>query len=88
MKNEIRLWCLKVCKRYNFQAIYFPLKDMYSIRFKGKGIQNFTSKTFYMLPKRHRESMLLPLMKVGLNLNAGEKKLNLYQQSIGKVIYK
>ena len=86
MKNEIKQWIIKIAKKYNFSAIYFPLKDMYSIRFKGRGIQNFTSKTFYNLPKRFRESMMLPLMRVGLNLNAGEKKLNLYQQSLGKKI--
>ena len=88
MKAEIKNWIIKVAKRYNFSAIYFPLKDMYSIRFKGRGIQNFTSKTFYMLPKRHRESMMLPLLKVGLSQNFGEKKLrdSLFQQKIGKRI--
>ena len=88
MKNEIKQWIIKICKKYNFEAIYFPAKDMYSIRFKGKGIQNFTSKTFYNLPKKHREGMMLPLMKVGLNLNFGERKLrdSLYQQNIGKKI--
>jgi len=61
---------------------------MYSIKFKGRGIQNFTSKTFYDLPKRHRENMMLPLLKIGLHTNWGEKRLQVFQQKIGKIIYK
>lgn len=88
MKSEIRTFIKHMCDKYGFEAIYFPAKDLYSIRYKGRGIQNFNSKNFYTLPKRHRENMLRPLMKVGLNLNVGEKRLQnlIYQQKIGKKI--
>lgn len=87
MKSEIVDWIKGVCKLYGMEAIYIPAVDVYSLRIHGKGVQNFNTKIFYQLPKKHREKMLLPLIKKGVAHNLGEKKLNLYQQrNIGKRI--
>lgn len=91
MKNEIRQFCLKVCKRHpGLEAIYMPVNDVYSIRFRGRGVHNFDSKRFYELPKRYREVLVGRLLRVGLHHNSGEKSLNKRQlyldRSLGKKI--
>jgi len=89
MKADIISFVNKMKDKYGFEAIYIPQKDLYSLRYKGRGIQNFNSKSFYTLPKRHRENMLLPILKVGLRINSGEKALkdSIYQlRNIGKKI--
>jgi len=89
MRKDI-LEFIKVIKdKYKMEAVYFPDTDVYSIRFRGLGIQNFNSKNFYDLPRKHREKMLLAILKRGLAHNLGEKtlkeKLNL-NRKIGKKI--
>lgn len=58
---------------YGLEAVYFPTVDVYSLRKKGRGVQNFNSKNFYQLPQRYREVLIGRLLKVGLNHNLGEK---------------
>lgn len=73
--------------KYGIETIYIAENDVYSMRLKGRGVQNFSSKNFYELPKRHRENVLLPLIKVGLTHNLGENKIKnqLYlNRSLGK----
>jgi hypothetical protein len=75
--------------KYNLETIYFPDNDVYSIRLKGKGIQNFNSTNFFSLPRRARESQILALIRVGLNHNIGEEKTKnqiILQRNWGKRI--
>jgi hypothetical protein len=87
MKQDIKHWVIKICIKFNLEAIYFPDNDVYSIRFKGRGIQNFTSKIFYELPKRHRQNMIRAILKLGLNHNAGEKRNLILNRKLGRKIY-
>lgn len=88
MRVDIRNWIIRMKSKYGIEAIYLPHKDLYCLRYKGKGLQNFNTKNFYQLPQRHRENMILPLLKVGLVHNLGEKiKDRIYQQrNFGKKI--
>ncbi len=82
-------FCRKVCNRYGLEAIYIPDNDVYSIRFRGRGVHNFNSKNFYQVPKRYREVLVGRILKVGLNHNLGEKTVQrqIYlDRSIGKKI--
>jgi hypothetical protein len=71
--NLIRHFIREICAKHGLEAYYFPSTDVYSIRFKGKGIQNFNSANFFTLPRRFREKEILALKKVGLAHNVGEK---------------
>jgi hypothetical protein len=71
--NGIKKWILQMHEKYGIEANYFPSKDMYSLMYRGKGIQNFTSEIFYQLPKRLREKRIYGIIRVGLNHNLGEK---------------
>jgi hypothetical protein len=88
MRTEIVSFIKDMNKKYGFEAIYLPVKDLYCIRYRGRGIQNFDTKRFYQLPKQHREKLLHAILKVGLNHNLGEKtKGAIYQnRSIGQQI--
>ena len=88
MKSEIVDWVIKVCEPLGLEAIYVPSNDVYSIRMKGRGVHNFNSKQFYQLPKRHREELVMRLLKVGLHHNLGEQYKNqLYlNRALGKRI--
>jgi hypothetical protein len=88
MKKDIVNFIQLMKEKHGFTAIYLPNKDLYCLRYKGRGIQNFDSKVFYQLPKAAREHKLLAIKKVGLNHNAGEKnyKEKLYQTNMGKRI--
>lgn len=89
MRSEIIRFIQKVKKRYKgTEAIYIPENDTYSIRYRGMGVQNFDTNRFYQIPRAHRMKMILPLIKVGLNHNFGEKYKNqLYlHRKLGKKI--
>lgn len=73
MKSDIISWIKKVSVKHKLSAIYYPENDVYALDRKGRAVQNFTSKTFYDIPKLARERMLNPLIKVGMNQNLGEK---------------
>ena len=75
MNQEIVKWLRKVNLKYGTEALYFPDDDVYSIRFRGRAVQNFTSTIFYQLPKRHRFNMIKDIIKLGLNNNVGERHL-------------
>ena len=88
MRRDITRFIEKVKGKYGLEAIYLPIKDLYCLRYKGRGVQNFNSKNFYTLPQRHRERLIHAIIKVGLNHNVGEKhRDSIYQQrNIGKTI--
>ncbi len=88
MKTEIVRWIKEAKKKYGVEAIYIPENDVYSIRYKGRGVHNFDSFRFYHLPKRHRMNLLRALIKVGLNHNSGEKYKNqlILNRKLGKKI--
>ncbi len=89
MRKDIINFIKVIKDKYKIEAVYFPDNDVYSLRYRGRGIQNFNSKNFYTLPKRHRENMLLAIIKKGLTHNLGEKTLKdkLYlNRQIGKII--
>ena len=75
MNQEIVKWLRKVNLKYGTEALYFPDDDVYSIRFRGRAVQNFTSTIFYQLPKRHRFNMIKDIIKLGLDDNSGERHL-------------
>lgn len=76
MIKEIVQFILKCHEKYGTEALYFPDDDIYSIRYKGRAVQNFTSTIFYQLPKRHRFNMIKDIIKLGLNHNSGERHLH------------
>ena len=75
MRQDILLFIRKVCKLYKLEAFYIPDNDVYSLKFRGRGVHNFNSKNFYELPKRHRQSLIGRILRVGLHHNVGEKTL-------------
>lgn len=89
MRKDIVEFIRHLKDKYKVEAVYFPNKDIYSIRYRGRGIQNFTSKMFYTIPKRHRENVIYAILKKGLTHNLGQKELKdkLYlNRNIGKKI--
>ena len=75
MKSDILRFVKSVNERYGTECFYFPENDVYSIRFRGRAVQNFNTDKFYMLPRRHRFNMIRSLIKVGLAHNMGERSL-------------
>lgn len=91
MKGDIVRFCRMVGKLYGLEAVYFPGVDVYSLRKKGRGVQNFNSINFYQLPQRWRKELIGRLLKVGLNHNLGEKTVKnqlFLARNQGKYIYK
>lgn len=89
MKKDIVKFLRHLKDKYGLESVYFPAKDIYSIRYRGRGIQNFTSKIFYTLPKRHRENLIYAIFKKGLTHNLGQRDLKdrlFLDRSIGKII--
>src|ERR1035437_2549155 len=72
MNREIIRFIRSVNLKYKTDALYFPDDDIYSIRFHGRAVQNFTSTIFYQLPKRKRLTMINDIIKLGLAHNSGE----------------
>jgi len=91
MKKDIVNFIHSLMEKYRLEAIYFPDDDIYSIRFFGRAVQNFNSKQFYSLPKRHRMRQIVQILKLGLSHNVGERSLKdrLYlNRNLGKKIIK
>lgn len=88
MRSDIIRFIRRMKMKYGIEAIYIPENDVYSLRLKGRVVQNFNSKNFYDLPRRHRDNELRALIKIGLNHNLGEKiKDSLYlNRTLGKKI--
>lgn len=89
MRYDIVRFIKKVAQKYGLEAIYIPDNDVYSIRKNGRAVHNFNSQNFYQLPQRHRENHVMALLKVGLNHNLGENKINktlFLNRNIGKKI--
>ena len=76
MRVDILKFIRKVCKKEGLEAVYFPDNDVYSLRKNGRGVHNFNSKNYYMLPRSYREFHVHALLKVGLNHNLGEPLKN------------
>ena len=75
MRQDILKFVRLCCRLYKLEAIYIPGKDVYSLRFRGRGVHNFNSKNFYELPQRHRLVLVGRILRVGLNHNVGEKSM-------------
>lgn len=73
MKADIVRFIRSIAPKYKLGAIYYPETDTYALDRKGRAVQNFTSKTFYEIPKLGRTRMFAPLIRVGMNQNLGEK---------------
>jgi hypothetical protein len=89
MNREIVQFLHKCHLKYKTDALYFPDDDIYSIRFHGRAVQNFTSTIFYQIPKQQRFNMIRDIIHLGLNHNEGEKHLTnqrFLQQNFGKKI--
>lgn len=89
MRVDIVRFIESIKKDFGVEAIYIPDNDVYSIRYKGRGVQNFNSRNFYEIPRRHRHNMIRALIKVGLNHNFGEGALKeklFLNRNIGKKI--
>lgn len=89
MRKDIVQFVQRLKQKYKVEAVYFPDDDIYSIRFRGQAVQNFTPRQFYELPQRHRFNMIGEIINLGLAHNVGEKsikdKINL-NRAIGKKI--
>jgi hypothetical protein len=89
MKSDIKMFILSVNRRYGTECLYFSDNDVYSIRFKGRAVQNFNSEKFYSLPKRNRFNMIRSIIKLGLAHNIGERSLRnqIYlDRKIGRIV--
>ena len=75
MNHEIIRFIKSVNKKYKTNTLYFPDDDIYSIRFRGRAVQNFTSTIFYQLPKRFRFNMIKDIIKLGVDHNSGERHM-------------
>jgi hypothetical protein len=73
MKADIVRFLKEMHRKYGLNALYIPDNDVYCVTRKGRAVQNFNSEQFYSMPKRAREYMYRPLVKVGLAQNLGEK---------------
>lgn len=73
MKADIVRFIRAIAPKYKLSAIYYPETDCYALDRKGRAVQNFTSKTFYEIPKLARVRMFNPLIRVGMTHNLGEK---------------
>jgi len=89
MNHEIIRFIKSVNKKYRTECLYFPDDDIYSIRFHGRAVQNFTSTIFYQIPKQQRFNMIRDIIHLGVDHNEGEKHLTnqrFLQQNFGKKI--
>ena len=71
MRNEIVLWIKKICKKYQLSANFIFDGDIWVIHKDGFAVQNFTTEQFFQIPKRARENMYGPLVRIGLANNLG-----------------
>lgn len=89
MRTDILRFIKKIKERYKVEALYFPDNDVYSVRFRGRAVQNFNSKQFYDIPKEKRFRMIGDILHLGLSHNIGERTMinQLYlQRGMGKKI--
>jgi len=76
--------------KYGTECLYFPDDDIYSIRLKGRAVQNFKPEQFYTIPKRQRMNTIRNIIKIGLEHNIGEKTLQnqiFLDRNIGRKIH-
>lgn len=76
MKHEIVSFIREAFKRYNgLEAIYIPDVDCYSVTFRGRAIQNFTTQDFFSFPKkqRMREWGIFIHLALAINLQGAQK---------------
>ena len=89
MRIDILNFIEDVKKTFKLDALYFPRKDVYSLRLRGRGVQNFSSQNFYQIPKAFRKQQIRGIIMKGLNHNLGEKTLQnqmFINNSIGRKI--
>jgi hypothetical protein len=75
MKSDILKFLKKAHQSLGIEAHYYPDTDVYVVSKNGKGVQNFTTRTFYMQPKGFRFYEWRALIKLGLNQNMGERSV-------------
>lgn len=75
MKSKIVQFIRKIKEKHKVEVVYFPDDDIYSVRLKGKAVQNFSSSQFIQIPVKHRYNMIRQLIRSGLNHNVGEVTL-------------
>lgn len=73
MRVAIKKFIKKMNLKYGLETYYLPADDVYCMTKKGRAVHNFDTQRFFTIPKRERENMFRPLIKVGLNHNLGEK---------------
>jgi hypothetical protein len=73
MKQEIVSFLKEACKKFRMNAYYMISSDTYIVILNGRAVSGFTTKQFYQIPKIVRMQEFLPLIKVGLAHNLGEK---------------
>lgn len=73
MKAEVVKELKLACQKLRLNCNYLVDTDIYFIHKNGRAITGFTAWQFYGSPKRLRMDELLPLLKVGLANNLGEK---------------
>lgn len=74
---------LLACKKFRLKLslAFFPANhqqgkfDIYSISIHGKYLLNITNKNFYDIPLAERMNHIVPLIRVGLAHNLGERTL-------------
>lgn len=77
MKPEIVAFIKEGCLRYTgLEAIYIPENDCYSVMFRGRAIQNFTTNDFYSFPKKQRMREWGIFIRLGLARNLQEAHKN------------
>lgn len=85
MRADILSFIKEVKESFKLEALYFPNKDVYSLRKNGRGVQNFNSRNFYDLPKSYRKSQIRGIINLGLNHNMGEKTVKYNMQLINRM---
>lgn len=73
MNTDVVNFIRQACKKLHLQAYFQPKHRVYVIHLDGRGIQNFTERQFYEVPKAERMRMLFALLRVGLNANLDTK---------------
>lgn len=73
MRSDILKFLNKAYRMLGIECYYIPEDDVYVVTKNHKGVQNFTSRTFYMQPRGFRLNEWRALIKLGLNHNMGER---------------
>ncbi len=73
MNNDIVKFVKDACRKYGLSANYLQEKDLYMLHLRGMIVYAIYGPKFYNIPRGHRMAEILPILKVGLTNNLGEK---------------